>query len=188
MATTTQHWRFSVADFHKMAAAGILGEEDRAELIDGEVRPMTPIGPLHSGLEIRLTTLLTDRLGKAALVSVQNPVRLSDYSEPQPDIVVLRPRSDFYQSSHPTPADVLLLIEVCDTSVDYDQVEKLPRYAAAGVPEVWIVNCQEDCVRQFAQPGPSAYGLQRAWRRGERIATSAVPGLQVTVDDVLGPG
>jgi Uma2 family endonuclease len=123
-----------------MGEAGILGPELRTELIDGEVIEMPPIGHPHAGT----VDLLADRLGEAvkkrALIRVQGPIWLDDYSEPLPDITLLRPRADYYRSAHPGPADVLLLIEVADSSLAYDREVKLPRYALAEVPEVWLVD------------------------------------------------
>src|SRR5579863_6654097 len=131
-------WAISVADYHRIAEAGILGEDDRVELIDGEVRVMSPIGNPHAATVNRYNALLSTLVGKDAIVSVQNPIQLNDMSEPQPDVVLLRFRDDFYADKTPTPADVLLIIEVSDTTLAYDRLEKLPRYALAGIPEVWL--------------------------------------------------
>src|SRR5712692_11691964 len=123
----------NVDEYHRMAEAGILTETDRVELIDGEIVEMTPVGSRHASVVKRLNALLTGRLGARAIVSVQDPIRLSKESEPQCDVVLLRPTPDFYAGSHPEPVDTLLLIEVADTSLPYDRGVKLPRYATARV-------------------------------------------------------
>jgi Uma2 family endonuclease len=137
---TRYHW--DVASFHKLGA-GILGEEARVELIDGELVQMAPIGSLHAGKLERLRRLLERAVGNAVLVFSQNPVVLGKDSEPQPDIAVLRPRADGYETAHPRPEDILLLIEVADSSVQYDREIKIPLYARHGIPEVWLLDLQE---------------------------------------------
>ncbi len=112
--------RFNVADYHRMGEAGILNEDDRVELIDGEIIEMTPIGSPHGGRVKQLNYLLTRAVGEEAIIAAQDPVILGDRSEPEPDLALLRPRADFYKESHPQPDDVLLLIEVADTSLEKD--------------------------------------------------------------------
>jgi Uma2 family endonuclease len=136
-----------------MAAAGILGADERLELIEGQIVQITPIGSPHASSVKRTTSLFYRLLGDCATISVQDPVRLSNLSEPEPDVAVLRPRADFYAGAHPTPADVLLLVEVVDTTLRYDRRVKLPLYARSGIPEVWLVI--------LAIPGTSA-GQQSA--------------------------
>jgi Uma2 family endonuclease len=130
--------RFSVEDYHRMGEAGILGPELRTELIDGEVVEMPPIGHPHAGTVNLLADPLKEAVGRKAIVAVQNPVWLDDYTEPLPDIALLRRRADYYRNGHPASDDVLLLIEVADTSLAYDRDVKLPRYARAEVPEAWV--------------------------------------------------
>ena len=122
-----------------MGQAGILGEDDRLELLEGEIVEMAPIGSRHQSVVDRLTRLFSNRVGDAAVVRVQGPVRLGDDSEPQPDLLLLRRRADFYATAHPGPEDVLLLVEVPDTSTEYDREVKLPLYARHGIAEVWLV-------------------------------------------------
>ncbi len=141
MSAQPQRYYFSVDDYYRMADAGVFPIDARVELIDGEVVEMFSIGNRHIGAVIRLTTLLSRKVGASALVSVQNPVRLNDFSEPQPDIALLKPRKDFYSNAHPTPAAALLIIEVADTSVNFDRRVKLPLYARAGIPETWVMFC-----------------------------------------------
>lgn len=133
-------YRLSVADYHRMGEVGILGPELRTELIDGEIIEMPPIGHPHAGTVKLLANRLKESVGANAIVAVQDPVWLDDHSEPIPDIALLRPRADWYRNGHPGPHDVLLLIEVADTSLTYDREVKLPRYARAGIPEVWLVD------------------------------------------------
>lgn len=134
--TAVQSHLFSVDEYHKMGEAGIWGEDDRVELIEGELIDMPPIGSLHAGKVMRLVSFLTTALSNRAIVSPQNPVRLGEHSEPQPDLTVLRFRDDFYESAHPQPGDVHLLVEVADTTVRYDREVQIPLYARYGIPEV----------------------------------------------------
>lgn len=132
--------RVSLSEYHRMGEAGILGPGLRTELIDGEVIEMPPIGHPHAGTVDLLANRLGEVVSKRALLRVQGPIWLDDYSEPLSDIALLRPRADYYRSAHPGPADVLLVIEVADSSLAYDREVKLPRYALAAVPEVWLVD------------------------------------------------
>jgi Uma2 family endonuclease len=186
MAVELKRWRFTVDEYHRMGEAGVLGEDDRVELIDGEILEMSPIGPGHSGGINRLTYLFVGRVGDRAVVSVQNPVILNDYEEPQPDLMLLRPRSDFYRSATATPADVLLLIEVADSSVDYDRQVKAPLYARNGIPEYWMLNLLRDQVVVYREPIEDGYRSTQVFRRGETISPLAFPDLQITVEELLG--
>src|SRR5436190_3054902 len=138
MLTDVTKRLFTVDEYYRMADAGILTQFDRVELIDGEIIEMSPIGVRHAECVERATTFFTDSFGRKAIVSVQNPLRLTTYTEPQPDIVVLKRRADFYKLKRRGPEDVLLVVEVADTTLRYDRNVKHPRYAAAGVSEVWI--------------------------------------------------
>ncbi|WP_058558012.1 Uma2 family endonuclease [Thiohalocapsa sp. ML1] len=149
--------RFSVADYHRMGESGILGPELRTELIDGEVVEMPPIGHPHAGTVKLLSNLLKERLGPAAIVSVQDPVWLDDHTEPLPDIALLRPRADYYRNGHPTPDEVLLIIEVADSSLAYDRDVKLPRYARAGIPQVWLVDLGGRRLLRYSRPAGAGY-------------------------------
>jgi len=186
MAVQILHWQFTVADYARMAEAGILTEDDRVELIDGEVRAMAPIGPRHAANVNRVTELIRDQVGKRAIISDQNPIRLNDYTEPQPDIVLLRRREDFYVHAHPTPEDVLLIVEVADTSVEYDRYEKVPRYAQAMIPEVWLFDVDSQTITQYADSDGSRYRIERTLERGQVIVSHAVSGLRLSVDSLLG--
>ena len=142
----------SVDVFYRMGEAGILGPSDRVELIDGEIIDMSPIGALHAAIVARLASFFSQRLGEAAVIRCQNPLRLDDVNEPEPDIAILRSRSDFYMTAHPGPADVLLVIEVADTSLAYDLGTKVPLYARHGIPEVWVIYAATRQTRVFRQP------------------------------------
>jgi Uma2 family endonuclease len=178
--------RFTTAEYHAMAEAGVLAEDERVELITGEIVRMTPIGSQHAGCVRSLTRQLTRGLGDRALVAVQDPIVLGDATEPQPDTTVLRFREDDYRSLHPKPADVLLVIEVADTSVDYDRNVKLPLYAQAGIPEAWLVRLREACVEIHRQPAATGYQEMRTLRSGETISSLAFPDLAVPVAAILG--
>lgn len=178
---------FTVAEYHRMAEAGILSEDDRVELIEGEIVEMAPIGSRHAGHVNRLNRLFSQWAGDQAIVSVQNPVRLGEHSEPQPDLALLKPRSDFYAQSHPGPEDVLLVVEVAETSADYDREVKVPLYARFGVPEVWLVDLAGEGIEVYRQPSPQGYQEARTVRRGEAVAPLLLlPDLPLAVDAILG--
>lgn len=145
----------SVDAFHQMGETGILGPADRVELIDGEIIDMLPIGVLHAAIVDVLVRHSGRRAGEAVLIRCQNPLRLDDISEPEPDIAILRPRADLYTTTHPGPADVLLVIEVADTSLTYDLGTKVPLYARHGIPEVWVIDAATRQTRVFRQPTKS---------------------------------
>ena len=185
MAVQVERVRFTVDDYHRMAEAGILSEDDRVELIDGEIVRMSPIGNRHAWCVRRLVQLLTRRTGDhEAIVDSQNPIRLGPYSEPQPDVVVLRFREDYYPE-HPTPTDVLLVIEVADTSLAYDRQVKLPLYAQAGIPEVWLVDLTGDAIERHSEPSEGGYRRVERVGRGETLVSLSLPSLTLRVDDVL---
>ena len=175
--------RFTVHEYHRMAEVGILHEDDRVELIDGEIVQMNPIGSRHAMCVIRLNRMLVPLLGEEAFVSPQNPVRLSERLEPQPDLAVLRVRD--YTGSLPGPEDVLVLIEVSDTSLTYDRDVKLPLYAGAGIPEVFIVDLAGEAIERHTEPSGNCYRLSARAGRGEALASTALPKVVITVDAVL---
>ena len=186
MSVQVERWVFNVDEYHRMSDAGILSEDDPVELIEGEIVRMSPIGSRHIGCVNRLNTSLNRNAGQFAIVSVQNPIRLDDYSEPEPDIALLKHRSDFYSQSLATVEDVLLVIEVADTSVEYDRNVKLPLYAKAGIPEVWLATLPEDGVEAHSQPINGIYQEVRVVKRGEFLSPEAIPSLVLSVDDILG--
>ncbi len=179
--------RFTVDEYYRMAAAGVFHEDDRVELIHGQVVQLPPIGPGHSGCVGALTQVLAHRVGDAALVWIQNPLRLGKHDEPQPDVLLLRPRTDGYRKAHPTPADVLLVIEVADSSVRYDRETKLRLYAEAGIPEAWLVVLPWDTIEVCTEPGPDGYRTVRQVRRREHLHPIMLPAVEIRADEVLGP-
>ncbi len=176
--------RFTVHDYHRMGEAGILHEDDRVELIEGELVEMTAIGTRHFSCVNWLNRLLVMNVGDEAIVSVQNPVRLNEYNEPQPDLTVIRPRD--YRESLPQPEDVLLLIEVSDTTLAYDHGVKLPLYARAGIREVWIVDLPGETIERYTDPLEEGYRGADLLRRGQTLKSLSLPGLTPSVDEVLG--
>jgi len=186
MALQLNRYRFTVAEYDRMIEAGIFGEDDRVELIDGEILQMSPIGQGHASVVRRMNWLLMKLVGDAAIVDVQNPIHLDEYGEPRPDLALLAPRSDFYREDHPDARDVLLLIEVADSSLDFDRQIKLPRYARAGIPEVWLVNLNADLVEVHRDPMVDGYRTVEVRRRGEWLTPLAFPGHEVAVTEILG--
>jgi Uma2 family endonuclease len=185
MALAAQRYRFTVDQYHQMAEAGIFDPDCRVELVDGEIFKMTPIDPWHSGVVNFLTHHFVTVLAGRAVVHVQNPTELDPRSEPQPDVMLLEPRADFYRSGHPRPEQTLLLVEVSNTSLSHDRRRKLPIYARTGVLEVWIVNRRADAIEVFREPSKQGYRDHRTLRR-ERLAPAAFPDFHLSVDQILG--
>lgn len=179
MATTFELHRFSVDDYGKMLESGILVEGKRVELIDGEVRCMSPIGTRHYAMVNYLTRQLVPMVGDAGIVSVQNPIQLDNFTEPEPDLTVSRWRADFYGNAKIRPADILLLIEVADSSLHYDRHEKLPRYARVGIPEVWIVDIEDELpkIEQYSAPVADTYSIRKIHAVGETVLSVSLPEL-----------
>ncbi|HEV7516125.1 MAG TPA: Uma2 family endonuclease [Thermoanaerobaculia bacterium] len=185
MAVDIQKRLFTCAEYETMLAAGILSEDDRVELIEGEILQMSPIGSPHAGCINRVNRVFAPLVGRTIL-SVQNPLRLNDLSEPQPDFVLLRPREDFYADSHPGPEDVLLLVEVADASLGFDRRVKAPLYALNGIAELWIVDLLGRAVEVYRHPSPRGYQEVRRYERGDLPGLLAFPDLSLTVEEVLG--
>ena len=175
---------FTADEFHAMAEAGILHEDDRIELIEGELIEMAAIGSRHMTCVIELTRLLVPLVGDAARVSPQNPVRMGRHLEPQPDLAVLRARD--YRNSLPGPEDVLLVIEVSDTTLTYERETKLPLYARSGVREAWIMDLQNNAMERHTEPSENGYRLVRRASKGESLSSEALPGVVLRFDDILG--
>jgi Uma2 family endonuclease len=184
-ASPTRH-RFSVQDYYAMARAGILTEDDRVELLDGEVVVMTPIGSRHAVCVDRVTRLFFLRFDGRAAVRVQNPVRLSGNSEPQPDVALLELPLERYAAAHPSPPDVLLVVEVADTSLERDRALKLPLYARAGISDIWIVNLEEGEIEIYRTPSSAGYAEVQRLREGT-VTPLAFPGEAIGVEEILGP-
>lgn len=178
--------RFTVEEYQRMGKAGILTEDDRVELIEGEILQMTPIGPRHAACVDRLTRLFSKAVAERAIVRVQSPIRVAQHTEPQPDLVLLRPRADFYREAHPGPPDILVLVEVSETSAGYDRTVKLPLYARVGILEVWLVDLESELVEVHRTPETHGYQDLRQLRRGQPLAADALPEMTVSVSDILG--
>lgn len=170
----------SVDAFHRMGETGILGPTDRVELIDGEIIDMSPIGALHAAIVDILARHFGRRAGESVFIRCQNPLRLDDINEPETDIAILRPRADFYTTGHPGPADVLLVIEVSDTSLAYDLGTKVPLYARHGIPEVWVIDAATRRTRVFRQPAGGSYADESSVEPHEPLSCVRV------VDDAAG--
>lgn len=185
MAVQLLRRSFTIEEYHRMGEAGILREDDRVELIDGEIVEMTPIGSRHAACVDRLTQRLIGQLRGRAIVRVQSPIRLDAHSEPQPDLALLRPQPDFYAHEHPGPADILLIVEVAETSGAYDREVKLPMYARASISEMWLVNLSEERIEIYRQPSSQGYRTVRILQRGDLLAPLAFPDVELTVEALL---
>ncbi|HEX5735727.1 MAG TPA: Uma2 family endonuclease [Blastocatellia bacterium] len=186
MSVQYQRRYFNVSEYYRMAEAGVLTQNDHVELIEGEIIEMSPIGSRHAACVRRLGIHLTRLLGQIVLISIQNPVRLNDYSEPEPDVALLKLRDDFYAQSHPTPEDTLLIIEVADTSAEYDRGIKMPLYAQAGIAEAWLVNLPKEIIEIYTEPLNGSYQKCRMVKRGEILTSETITTLTLDVSDVLG--
>ena len=180
----TRH-RLTVDDYHQMAESGILGPDDRVELIAGEVLDMSPIGSLHAALVRALARWLADSNGSKAIVAVQDPIHLDDASEPQPDIALLTPRADYYAAAHPGPSDTLLIVEVAESSLAYDLGVKVPLYARHGIPEVWVIDAATRTTHCFRQPGPEGYADCSEIPADGPLTCSALPGEPTSLTTLL---
>jgi Uma2 family endonuclease len=177
---------FTVDHYHRMIEAGILAEGDRVELIRGEIIEMAAIGAKHAACVNRLNRLFSKLFGDDVLVGIQNPIELDQYSEPQPDIALLRPREDFYAARHPQPEDVFLLIEVSDSTIRYDRTIKVPLYAEDGIAEVWLIDVNGDAVEVYRQPMAKGYQSVQMIERGQSVSLLAFPEVAIAVDEILG--
>ena len=185
MQAVTERRTFTVDEYHQMAETGILTEDDRVELINGEIIAMSPINSPHGGHVKSINALFTKLLGDQAIVSVQDPLVIGDASEPEPDVMLLKPRDDFYTNAHPQPSDVYLLIEVADSSLPIDRKVKLPVYAAAGVPEVWIVNLTDKQIEVFRSPSAERYQQTETIKPEQEIVVPHFS-LRITANALMG--
>jgi Uma2 family endonuclease len=189
MATTAesllQRHRLTVRDYHRMGEVGILAPDARVELIDGEIIDMPPIGSRHAGKVKILLNRLTPAVAGRAIVAVQDPLIFGSDTEPQPDLMLLQPRPDFYQASHPHAADVLLVIEVAESSLAYDRDVKLPRYARQGIPEAWLIDVEQNEITVHRQPAPEGYREVIRLEPPYRIAPVTIPDIVLNLDEVV---
>lgn len=177
---------FNVDEYHLMAKAGILHEDDPIELINGEIIEMSPIGTPYINCVNRLTMLLVPMLVDKAIVSVQNPIRLNKFNEPEPDIAVLKLREDEYAYGPPTPEDALLLIEIADTTVRYDTKVKIPLYANYGVPEVWLVDLNKQKVVVYTDRSEGTYETKQTFKGDTMMTASQMNEIQLSPEKIIG--
>jgi Uma2 family endonuclease len=185
MAAILTNKRFTADEYQRMVSAGILRERDRVELIDGHVVVMHAIGPRHNACVARATRDLVRAVGDQAIVLPQGSVRLDLYYEPEPDLVLLRPREDFYASRHAAPSDILLIIEVAEASVEYDRDVKVPVYAAAGIPEYWLADLNANVIWRYSNPERGVYRSIEQYRRGQSMAPHLLPSCTIDIDALL---
>jgi len=177
--------RITVEEYYRMAEVGLLAEDARVELIEGEIIDMAPIGSRHGAVVSRLDELLQRAAGERAIVRSQTPLRLSRSSEPQPDLALVKRRRDFYEAAHPVPADVFLVVEVSDTTMRYDREVKVPLYARHGVPEVWLVDLAKRRVHFFRSPTDGKFADVSSSAEPGIMAVAALPGVAIDLSDVL---
>ena len=177
---------FTVDEYHRMGDLGILPETGRFELIRGEIIEMPTPGSPHSGRVNRLNRLFTVKLGESVIVSIQNPVGIDLFSEPMPDAALLKPRADFYTDCHPTADDVLLIVEVSDSTVKYDSNVKGSLYAEAGIPEYWILDVKKNVLVIHTEPTDGTYRQVRVVRHGDTVCLQKLPTVNFIVGEILG--
>jgi Uma2 family endonuclease len=180
----TRH-KFSTKDYHQMIEIGILDEDDRVELIDGEIVGMAAIGSHHAACTKKSNAFFTNRLGNRVIVSVQDPISLEDGTEPEPDIALLHLADHFYAKQHPTPADIFFILEIADTSFLYDKEVKLLKYARAGIIESWLLDLTNEEILACRSPSANGYQNIQTLKRGQSLSLLAFPDVTVLVDDVL---
>ncbi|MFY9622379.1 MAG: Uma2 family endonuclease [Pyrinomonadaceae bacterium] len=185
MSVNLKH-HFTVSEYERMGETGVFAPDARVELIEGEIIEMSPIGSRHAAC-VDLVAYILHRLVRGnAIVRTQNPIVLDDFSEPQPDISLLKYRPEFYREAHPRPDDILLVIEVAETTVNYDRHVKMPLYARAGIPEALLFNLPDDRLEYFSRPEMGVYQENRILNRGERFESTNVPGLTFDIGMILG--
>ncbi|MBD2187633.1 Uma2 family endonuclease [Pseudanabaena mucicola] len=177
--------KFTTEQYHLMYEAGVFAEGDRLELINGEITEMSPIGKKHAVCVTRLNELFFRHLlGKVQIWS-QNPILLNNGSEPQPDLAILKRREDFYESSLPTPADILLIIEVADSTISYDREVKMPLYAAAGIPEMWLFDLNSKMIEGYSQPSTIGYKRMQRYEQNDTFSMIAFPDVTFAWQEVF---
>ena len=185
MSVQTQRRLFTVQDYHLMSQAGVFRDNERVELIEGEIIQMAAIGKRHAARVDRLAEFFGDRVRRRAIIRVQNPISLGDNSEPQPDIALVQRRADFYEESLPNSEDILLLVEVADSTVNYDRDVKIPNYARSGIQEVWLWDLEANCLEVYRFPTANGYTSMQKFERGEQVSPLAFPEFAVSIDLIL---
>ncbi len=184
-AFTPTRMRITTDRYQKMVATGVLTKYDRIELIEGEMLNMAPIGPKHATVADRLARLFMLAVHDAAIVSCGRPVNLGDFSDPQPDVMLLKPRLDDYGNAHPNAADVLLLIEVSDSTLTFDQSTKLSLYARYGVSEYWVVDVEGKRIVVYREPAAKGYVRKLEFSAPNAISPQAFPDVEVAVREIF---
>lgn len=177
---------FTVQEYHLMDEAGVFGENERVELIEGEIIQMAAIGRRHAARVDRLAEFFGDRVRQRAIIRVQNPISLGSSSEPQPDIALVQRRADFYEESLPNSEDILLLVEVADSTVNYDRDVKVPNYSRSGIQEVWLWDLEANCLEVYRNPTANGYISVQKFERGETVSPLDFPDFAVSIDGILG--
>ena len=177
--------RFTVEEFYRMLDAGIFTEDDRVELVEGDIVTMMPIGARHAACVNRLTRVFARLLGDDVIVSVQNPLRLDEKNEVLPDVTVLRFRPDFYANAHPGPEDVLLVVEVAETSLAYDREVKVPLYGRYGIPEFWLINLRDNVVEVYRRPFAQGYKETLVFEKGDTLTPALLPDVHIAVQEIV---
>lgn len=174
--------QWTVADYHKLAEVGLLSDK-RVELISGEIIDMSPIGKMHAATVKAVAKFFWNIIGDKAILSVQDPVTISEYSEPEPDLAILKPNDTFYAEQLPKASDVLLIVEVADTTLNKDRQVKIPLYAEALIPEYWIINLNDKVLERYTEPKAGEYVLRRLYRKGDSLESELLG--KVPVDAIL---
>ncbi|OCR02349.1 hypothetical protein BCD67_20340 [Oscillatoriales cyanobacterium USR001] len=188
MSVQMQKRLFTVQEYHLMSEAGIFGNNERVELIDGEIIEMAAIGKRHAARVDRLARMFSRIPESLVIFRVQNPICLNDKSEPQPDIALVKPRADFYEESLPNSENIWLLVEVADTTIDYDRDVKIPNYARSGIQEVWLWDLEANCLEVYRLPTAYGYSFRQKFERGEMVSPLAFPDFFVSIDLILSWG
>ncbi|AFY60292.1 Uma2 family endonuclease [Synechococcus sp. PCC 6312] len=185
MTLTTDLRTLTVQEYHHMIEAGILASDERVELIQGQLYKMTAKGTAHSAAVTRIDRIFSQQLANQALLRLQDPVQLSDFSEPEPDIAIVKVDPLDYEDHHPTPAEIFLLIEVADSTLRRDRDLKVPVYGQSGIREYWILDVQQRCLYVFRQPSPSGYQDEQQLTEQDTVTPLAFPNCRIAVKAFL---
>lgn len=177
--------RFTVEDYQKMGEVGVFKADENNELVAGEIIKMSPIGKRHAACVRRLDYLLNRQLGDRVIIDTQNPIQLNNLSQPQPDLVLLQPRPDFYEERHPQPSDILLLIEVSDTTIDFDQQVKIPLYCQSEIQEVWLIDLNQNIVRVYRIPTANGYQSIQFFTVEQTLTIGVFPEFNFNVNQIF---
>lgn len=175
----------TLVEYHKMIESGILGPKDKIELINGQILHMSPIGSKHQAMVDKLTQLFIILFKDEVIVRTQGPISIPELSEPEPDITLLKPKADFYADQHPGPQDIYLVVEVSDTTLEFDRNEKLALYAKAGIPEYWIINLAAQQIECYTQPQGKLYKYCTFATANDQLSTNSFPDKSFNVNQLL---